>query len=106
MVDVAGGTNVLSRAGEYSFPTTWDSVLAEEPDLIVLAACGFDIGQSLERAGDLRLPVRTVVVDGDAHFSRPAPRVADGILQLGHLLHPDVVADPGLPFVELTPVLG
>jgi iron complex transport system substrate-binding protein len=104
MVDVAGGTNVLSRAGKYSFPTTWDSVLVEEPDLIVLAACGFDIGQSLERAGDLRLPVRTVVVDGDAHFSRPAPRVADGILQLGHLLHPDLVADPGLPFVELTAV--
>ena len=106
MVDVAGGTNVLSRAGEYSFPTTWDRVLAEEPDLIVLAACGFDIAQSLDRAGDLRLPVRTVVVDGDAHFSRPAPRVADGILQLGHLFHPDVVADPGLPFVELTAVLG
>ena len=106
MVDVAGGTNVLSRAGEYSFPTTWDRVLAEEPDLIVLAACGFDIAQSLDRAGDLRLPVRTVVVDGDAHFSRPAPRVADGILQLGHRLHPDVVADPGLPFVELTAVLG
>jgi iron complex transport system substrate-binding protein len=106
MVDIAGGTNVLSRAGEYSFPTTWGSVLAEEPDLIVLAACGFDIAQSLDRVGDLRLPVRTVVVDGDAHFSRPAPRVADGILQLGHLFHPDAVADPGLPFVELTAVQG
>jgi iron complex transport system substrate-binding protein len=106
MVDVAGGSNVLSRAGEYSFPTTWDGVLAEEPDLIVLAACGFDIAQSLDPARDLRLPVRTVVVDGDAHFSRPAPRVADGILQLAHLLHPDVVVDPGLPFVELTAVLG
>jgi iron complex transport system substrate-binding protein len=101
MVLAAGGTNVLSKPGEYSFKTTWDAVLAEEPDLIVLAACGFSLQQSLERSRDLRLPVRTVVVDGDAHFSRPAPRIADGIRQLGHLLHPDVVADPGLPYAEL-----
>ena len=101
MVEAAGGTNVLSKPGEYSFATTWDAVLAEKPDLIVLAACGFSLEQSLERTHDLRLPVRTVVVDGDAHFSRPAPRIADGIRQLAHLIHPEVVADPGLPFAEL-----
>jgi len=103
MVEAAGGTNVLSKPGEYSFRTTWEAVLAEKPDLVVLAACGFSLDQSLQRMQDLRLPVRTVVVDGDAHFSRPAPRVADGIRQLGHLIHPDVVPDPGLPFAELTP---
>jgi iron complex transport system substrate-binding protein len=101
MVEAAGGVNVLSKPGEYSFATTWDQVLAERPDLVVLAACGFSLEQSLERARKLKLPVRTVVVDGDAHFSRPAPRIADGIRQLGHLIHPDVVADPGLPFAEL-----
>jgi hypothetical protein len=67
----------------------------------VIAACGFSIAQALARTADLRLPVRTVVVDGDAHFSRPAPRVADGVCQLGHVIHPDAVADPGLPFAEL-----
>jgi iron complex transport system substrate-binding protein len=101
MVEAAGGANVLSRPGEYSFATTWETVLAEEPELIVLAACGFSLQQSLERLPDLRLPVRTVVVDGDAHFSRPAPRIADGIRQLAHLIHPDAVADPGLPHAEL-----
>jgi iron complex transport system substrate-binding protein len=101
MVEAAGGVNVLSKPGEYSFATTWDQVLAERPDLIVLAACGFSLEQSLERARELKLPVRTVVVDGDAHFSRPAPRIADGIRQLGHLIHPDLVADPGLPYAEL-----
>jgi len=101
MVEVAGGTNVLSKPGEYSFATTWDAVLAQEPDLIVLAACGFSLEQSLERTHDLRLPVRTVVVDGDAHFSRPAPRIADGIRQLAHLIHPEAVPDPGLPYAEL-----
>jgi iron complex transport system substrate-binding protein len=101
MVEAAGGANVLSRPGEYSFRTTWDAVLDEKPDLIVLAACGFSLEQSLERTRDLRLPVRTVVVDGDAHFSRPAPRLADGIRQLAHLVHPEAVADPGLPYTEL-----
>ena len=101
MVDAAGGINVLSKPGEYSFATSWDAVLAQKPDLVVVAACGFSLQQSLERTHDLRLPVRTVVVDGDAHFSRPAPRIADGIRQLAHLIHPDVVADPGLPYAEL-----
>ena len=103
MVEAAGGTNVLSKPGEYSFATTWEAVLAEKPDLVVVAACGFSLQQALERTHDLRLPVRAVVVDGDAHFSRPAPRIADGIRQLAHLIHPDVVADPGLPYAELPP---
>jgi iron complex transport system substrate-binding protein len=101
MVEAAGGTNVLSKPGEYSFATTWEAVLAERPELIVLAACGFSLGQALERSGELRLGVRTVVVDGDAYFSRPAPRIADGVAQLGHLIHPEAVADPGLPYAEL-----
>jgi len=101
MVDVAGGTNLLSRPGQLSFKTTWEAVLAEHPDLVVLAACGFNLEQSVERTRDLHLPVRTVVVDGDSHFSRPAPRLADGIEQLGHLFHPDAVPDPGLPYAEL-----
>jgi iron complex transport system substrate-binding protein len=101
MVQAAGGRNLLSRPGEYSFATTWEAVLAEAPDLIVLAACGFDIDQALARTGELCLPVRTVVVDGDAYYSRPAPRIADGMRQLAHLLHPDAAADPGLPAAEL-----
>jgi iron complex transport system substrate-binding protein len=101
MVQAAGGTNLLSGPGEYSFATSWEAVLAEEPELVVLAACGFDLEQALERTGELCLPVRTVVVDGDAYYSRPAPRVADGVRQLAHLLHPDAVEDPGLPAVEL-----
>jgi iron complex transport system substrate-binding protein len=101
MVEAAGGTNLLSSPGEYSFATTWDAVLAAEPALVVLAACGFSLDQALERCAGLRLPVRTVVVDGDAHYSRPAPRIADGVRQLAHLLHPDAVPDPGLPSAEL-----
>ncbi len=101
MVEAAGGLPLLGRPGELSFPTTWEAVLAEAPDLVVVAACGFSLDEALGRVADLRLPVRTVVVDGDAHFSRPAPRLADGVCQLAHLLHPDAVADPGLPYAFL-----
>lgn len=101
MVEAAGGRNLLSRPGEHSFATSWDTVLGEEPELVVLAACGFSLEQALERTGELRLPVRTVLVDGDAYYSRPAPRVSDGVRQLAHLIHPEVVEDPGLPFAEL-----
>ena len=101
MVEIAGGTNLLGRPGELSFPTTWAAVLAERPDLVVVGACGFSLEQALGRVGGLALPVRTVVVDGDAHFSRPGQRLADGVRQLAHSLHPDAVPDPGLPFVEL-----
>lgn len=101
MVEAAGGRNLLSAPGEYSFATTWEAVLSEEPDLIVLAACGFDIEQSLARTKGLSLPVRTVVVDGDAYYSRPAPRIADGVRQLAYLLHPEAVEDPGFGLVEL-----
>ena len=44
---------------------------------------------------------RVVVVDGDAYYSRPGPRLADGVRQLGHLLHPDAVPDPRLDAIEL-----
>jgi iron complex transport system substrate-binding protein len=101
MVEFAGGRNLLSKPGEYSTPTTWEAVLEEEPDLIVLAACGFDLPEATEHAAGLRLPVRTVVVDGGAYYSRPAPRVADGVRQLAHIFHPDAAADPGLVHVEL-----
>ena len=101
MVELAGGENLLSSPGAYSFATTWETVIELRPELIVLAACGFSLEQSLERTQTLRLPVRTVVVDGDAYFARPGPRIADGVRQLAHLLHPEAVPDPLLPAAEL-----
>jgi hypothetical protein len=49
----------------------------------------------------LDLPCRAVAVDADGCYSRPAPRLADGVRQLAHLMHPGAVEDPGLPAVEL-----
>jgi iron complex transport system substrate-binding protein len=44
-----------------------------------------------------------VAVDANAYFSRPTPRLADGVFQLAFLLHSEVVPDPGLPWIELVP---
>jgi len=106
MIEAAGGEALLAEPGRPSHPTTWDEVAAADPELLVIAACGFDAEEAARRAANLDLEriapnARVVVVDGDAYYSRPGPRLADGVRQLGHLLHPEVVEDPGLPLIEL-----
>jgi iron complex transport system substrate-binding protein len=101
MIERAGGYEVLGRTGEPSRPTTWEEALALEPELVVLGPCGFDAGEAAERAAGLDLPVPAFAVDGDSYYSRPAPRLAAGVRQLAHLLHPDAVPDPGLPEIRL-----
>jgi iron complex transport system substrate-binding protein len=103
MVEAAGGVEVLGSAGEPSYPTTWDEVAAASPDLIVAAACGFDATRIAFEAAGMAFPCRTVAVDANAHYSRPAPRLAEGVEQLAFLLHPGLVPDPGLPWIELEP---
>jgi iron complex transport system substrate-binding protein len=105
MVAAAGGEEVLGRAGEASFTTTWEAVRAAEPELIVLAPCGFDARRGAQEAAGLDLPAAAVAVDANAYYSRPSPRVADGVRQLAHLLHPHRAPDPGLPVVELRPAV-
>jgi iron complex transport system substrate-binding protein len=92
MVAAAGGADVLGRAGAHSVPTTWEAVAAERPELIVLAPCGFDARRALQEAAGLELPAPSVAVDANAYFARPSPRIADGVEQLGRLLHPEAFA--------------
>ena len=107
MIEAAGGEALLAEPGRPSHPTTWDEVSAANPELLVIAACGFDAEEAARRSKDLDLEriapnARVVVVDGDAYYSRPGPRLADGVRQLGHLLHPEAVPDSRLPLIELT----
>ena len=89
MVDLAGGVDVLGRAGQPSYPTTWQQVAAEQPELIVVAPCGFDAVRAEREASRFRLPAPHVSVDANAYFSRPAPRIADGVAQLAKIIHRD-----------------
>jgi iron complex transport system substrate-binding protein len=97
MVAAAGGHDVLGRPGEPSYSVTWDEVSALDPELIVVAACGFDATRAAAETEGVELPAPAVAVDANAYYSRPAPRVADGVRQLGFLFHPEACADPGLP---------
>src|SRR5919201_1970624 len=101
-IEVAGGEDVLGRAGEPSRTTSWDEVLVLEPELVIVGPCGFGVEEAATRAADLELPCPAVAVDGDAYYSRPAPRLAAGGQQLAHLIHPDRAPDPGLPAVLLS----
>ena len=101
MVALAGGRDVLGTPGAPSRSVTWEEALAHDPELVVLGPCGFGAEEAAERAAGLVLPCPAVAVDGDSYFSRPAPRLADGVRQLAHLFHPDVVSDPGLPAIWL-----
>jgi iron complex transport system substrate-binding protein len=86
MVDAAGGIDVLGVAGEPSVATTWKRVIEAEPELIIAAPCGYDEDAAAQRAAQLDLPVPVAPVDADSYFSRPGPRLADGVELLARIL--------------------
>jgi iron complex transport system substrate-binding protein len=87
MVDLAGGRDVLGRPGRPSYATTWEAVAAAAPELIVAAPCGFDRERAEADASATDLPAPHVAVDANAHFSRPSPRIAEGVAQLAQIMH-------------------
>jgi iron complex transport system substrate-binding protein len=105
MVDAAGGTEVLGSAGQPSLPVAWHDVASARPEIVVAAPCGYSAERAAAEAAGIPAPGCPVVaVHADAFYSRPAPRIADGVAQLGHLLHPQAVPDPGLPAIAVDAV--
>jgi len=98
MVDAAGGVPVLGSPGARSRRLTWDEIAAEAIDVTVFTPCGFDLEGAVAQAGTfLDRPEaaglgRIVAVDANAYFSRPGPRVVDGVELLAEVLHP---TEPG-----------
>jgi len=101
MIEIAGGIDVLGHAGQPSRSTSWAAVSAATPELIIVGPCGFDAGAAADRAEGIAFPCPAVAVDADSYYSRPAPRLAEGVAQLAHLLHPEHATDPGLPSIKL-----
>jgi iron complex transport system substrate-binding protein len=103
MVTAAGGEAVLGASGARSEQIEWAAVAASEPDVIVVAPCGYrlegatQLARHLLATGNLPPGVPVWAVDADAAFVRPGPRLVDGVETLAHIAHPDAVdAPPGL----------
>ena len=99
MIELAGGEDVLGMPGERSRTVEWAEVEAAGPEVVVSMPCGYGTWEAEEEA--LRaaerlatLGARVVAVDASAYFSRPGPRLVEGIELLAHLQHPDRVAEP------------
>ena len=98
LVELAGGREVVGVAGQRSRMLDWQQIVAARPDVMLIACCGFDVERTLADLPILRgypgwndLPCvrsgRVYVVDGNAYFSRPGPRLVDALEILAHTLH-------------------
>jgi iron complex transport system substrate-binding protein len=94
-VQLAGGTDVLGEPGSRSRELGWDEVRAARPEIVVVMPCGWDARRAEHEARTVPdVGARVVAVDGNAYFSRPGPRLIDGVELLASLLHPGAVAAP------------
>jgi iron complex transport system substrate-binding protein len=100
----AGGWDLIGRQGERAVETTWEAVREVDPEQIFLMPCGFDARATASEWARTPRPgwfdeLRAVrrgelfAVDGSAYFSRPGPRVVDGIAMLAELFDPDGFRD-------------
>ena len=107
MIELAGGEDVLGLPGEKSRTADWRELEVAAPEIVVSMPCGYyaerAAAEALRRRERLApLGARVVAVDAAAYFSRPGPRLVEGIELLGHILHPEVVpAPPGRRSIEV-----
>jgi iron complex transport system substrate-binding protein len=99
MIELAGGDDALGLPGERSRTVEWAEVQAARPEVVVAMPCGYHTERSAQEATDnaehlAGLGARVAAVDASAYYSRPGPRLVDGIELLGHLLHPDRIDRP------------
>jgi iron complex transport system substrate-binding protein len=109
MIEIAGGESIAGASGQKSPQVEWEDLRGLDPDVVVSMPCGWYLDESCAQAlrhGE-RLAgfgaARVYAVDGASTFSRPGPRLVDGVELLGHLFHPELVEPPAeIGFAELT----
>jgi iron complex transport system substrate-binding protein len=94
LVTAAGGLPVAACPGARSAPVTWADIAAAEPDLLIVAPCGYRLAGAADQARLVAraLPGRPVwAIDADGLVVRPGPRLVDGVAAIAAILHPDAV---------------
>ncbi|HYA30947.1 MAG TPA: ABC transporter substrate-binding protein, partial [Acidobacteriota bacterium] len=102
MIALAGGFDVLGKPDQPSAQITWDHVVNTRPDVLLLLPCGFDVRRTVKESTPLRalpgwndLPAvrngNVFALNGSAYFSRPGPRLVNGLEILARIIHPDSV---------------
>jgi iron complex transport system substrate-binding protein len=100
MLEMAGGFDLLGMPGERSRVVEWDEVREASPDAVVLMQCGYDVAKSAVEAEEYADQLRSVgaarvfASDASSYFSRPGPRLVDGLELLANGLHPELVPEP------------
>ena len=100
MVDTAGGSALLTAPAQPSRQLDWTEIATADAEVVVFMPCGYGLeaaateGRSVERRPEVASARRFVAVDADGCFSRPGPRLVDGVEALAWVLHPDAVAAP------------
>jgi len=101
-IAIAGGVDQLGEPGVPSIDVATDRLFEADPEFLFLLPCGFDAARAVRESAGLRAHPRWTelravrdghvwALDGNAYFSRPGPRVVDGIELLASILHPDRV---------------
>ena len=99
LIELAGGEDVLGSPGAPSVTASWEALANTEPEVVVAMPCGYDAprarAEALAYATELAgLGARRVVaVNASAYFSRPGPRLIDGLELLAQILHPECVPE-------------
>jgi iron complex transport system substrate-binding protein len=100
MVEIAGGHAVLATPGEKSVRISWEEILEADPEVVIIMPCGFHLDDAIAQYQNTTFPEvwrdlsafksgRIYAVDGTAYFSRPGPRLVDGIEILQAILRDD-----------------
>ena len=103
LIDYAGGEDVLGFAGEKSEERTWQQVAASQPNIVIVMPCGYDAEIAHREAEMHRDELaalgagEVVAVDAAGYFSRPGPRIIDGLELLAHIIHPEKFPVPPGP---------
>ncbi|HLN03805.1 MAG TPA: cobalamin-binding protein [Bryobacteraceae bacterium] len=101
LIAMAGGINLLGEAAKHSGYITWNNVVESDPDVIIVAPCGFDIPRTrvemhwlTDRAEWSSMRAvrggRVYLADGNQYFNRPGPRLVETLRIMAEILHPSV----------------